>query len=56
MLYKVSREMWGKRCLPHKVIGKMLYELWKGKVHLYKYLKVWGCLAKVAITPPKGYI
>ena len=25
------------------------YELWKGKKPYYNYLKVWGCLAKLAI-------
>ena len=29
------------------------YELWKGKKPSYSYLKVWGCLAKVEVPPPK---
>ena len=39
--------------IPHKVTGKTPYELWKGNLPSYKYLKVWGCLAKVAVPPPK---
>ena len=54
--------MWGEALLtsnyilnkiPHKVTGKTPYELWKGNVSSYKYLKVWGCLAKVPVPPPK---
>ena len=54
--------MWGEALLttnyilnkiPHKVTGKTPYELWKGILPSYKYLKVWGCLAKVAVPPPK---
>ena len=33
--------------LPHKKLDKTPYELWKGRSHFYKYLKMWGCLAKV---------
>ncbi|KAD5507540.1 hypothetical protein E3N88_15243 [Mikania micrantha] len=29
------------------------YELWMGRKPSYKYLKVWGCLAKVVVPPPK---
>ena len=32
------------------------YELWKGKKPSYKYLKVWGYLAKVMVPPPKEVI
>ena len=32
---------------------KTPYELWKGRKSSYKYLQVWGCLAKVAVPPPK---
>ena len=35
--------------LPHKKLDKTPYELWKGRSLSYKYLKVWGCLAKVMI-------
>ena len=39
--------------IPHKVTGKTSYELCKGNLPSYKYLKVWGCLTKVAVPPPK---
>ena len=29
------------------------FELWKGIKSSYKYLQVWGCLAKVVVPPPK---
>lgn len=54
--------LWGEALLmanyilnrvPHKKKGSIPYELWKGKLPDYKYLKVWGCLAKVLIPPPK---
>ena len=32
---------------------KTPYELWKGKRPSYKYLRVWGCLAKVVVPTPK---
>src|SRR5206468_13047536 len=32
---------------------KTPYELWRGIKTSYKYLKVWACLAKVAIPTPK---
>lgn len=38
--------------LPHKKLDKTPYELWKGRAPSYKFLKVWGCLAKVSIPPP----
>ena len=56
------QNMWGEALLttnyilnkiPHKVTVKTPYELWKGNLPSYKYLKVWGCLAKVAVPPPK---
>ena len=34
--------------VPHKKLGKTPYELWKGYSPNFKFLKVWGCLAKVA--------
>ncbi|CAL8118819.1 unnamed protein product [Prunus armeniaca] len=34
-------------------LDKTPYELWKGHKPSYKYLKVWGCLAKVAVPNPK---
>ena len=39
--------------LPHKKLDKTSYELWKGRSPSYKYLKVWGCLAKVMVPIPK---
>ena len=34
--------------VPHKKLDKSPYELWKGFAPNLNYLKVWGCLAKVA--------
>ena len=54
----LPQNLWGKAILsanyilnriPHKKINKSPYELWKGRRPSYKYLKLWGCLAKVAI-------
>ena len=54
--------MWGEAVLtanctfnkvPKKKVEKTLYELWKGTKSSYKYLQVWGCLAKVAVPSPK---
>lgn len=39
--------------LPYKKLDKAPYELWKGHSPSYKFIKVWGCLAKVLIHPPK---
>ena len=39
--------------VPQKKAKKTLYELWRGRHPSYKYLRVWGCLAKVAVPPPK---
>ena len=39
--------------LPHKKLDKTPYTLWKGRSPSYKYLKVWGCLAKVMVSIPK---
>ena len=36
--------------VPKKKVEKTPYELWKGIKSSYKYLRVWGCLAKVAGT------
>ena len=58
----LPQNLWGESLLttnyilnkiPHKVTSKTPYELWKGNVPSYKYLKVWGCLAKVAVPLPK---
>nr|KYP36589.1 Retrovirus-related Pol polyprotein from transposon TNT 1-94 [Cajanus cajan] len=39
--------------IPHRRTGKTPYELWKGYVPNLKYLRVWGCLAKVLLPDPK---
>ena len=39
--------------VPKNKAKKTPYELWKGRKSSYKYLQVWGCLAKVAVPPPK---
>ena len=39
--------------MPHKKTLKTPYDLWKGHKPCYKYLKVWGCLAKVEVPKPK---
>ena len=49
--FELSHEMWGEHVLPHIFIGERPHELWKGSIHLYKYLKMWGCIAKSAISP-----
>ena len=58
----LPQNLWGEAILsanyilnkvPHKKTNKTPYELWKGHRPSYKYLKVWGCLAKVAIPDPK---
>ena len=54
--------MWGEAILfachlqnriSYKKIDKTPYELWKGHEPNFKYLKVWGCLAKVMLPNPK---
>ena len=58
----VPQNLWGEALLstnyvlnklPHKRLDKTPYELWKGHVPSYKYLKVWGCLTKVMVPKPK---
>jgi len=39
--------------IPHRKSGKTPYELWKGFQPNLKYLRVWGCLAKVMLPDPK---
>ena len=39
--------------IPYKKTGKTPYELWKSHAPNLKYLKVWGCLAKVMLPNPK---
>ena len=58
----LPQNLWGEALLsanyilnkmPHKKTLKTPYELWKGHKPCYKYLKVWGCLAKVEVPKPK---
>ncbi|GJV67623.1 putative RNA-directed DNA polymerase [Tanacetum coccineum] len=55
--------MWGEAILsanfllnkiPHKEKEETPYELWMGRKPSYKYLRVWGYLAKVEIPAPKA--
>ena len=39
--------------IPYKKTSKTPYELWKGHAPNLKYLKVWGCLAKVILLDLK---
>ena len=39
--------------MPKKKEEKTSIELWRGRQPSYKYLQVWGCLAKVVVPPPK---
>jgi len=39
--------------IPHKKTGKTPYELWTGYQPNLKYLRVWGCLAKVMLPDPQ---
>ena len=39
--------------VPKKKGEKTPYELWSGRQTSYKYLRVWECLDKVAVPPPK---
>ena len=58
----LPQNMWGEAILsanyllnkvPKKKADKTPYELCKGIKLSYKYLRVWGCLAKVTVPPPK---
>ncbi|KZV19365.1 retrovirus-related Pol polyprotein from transposon TNT 1-94, partial [Dorcoceras hygrometricum] len=58
----LPQNLWGEAILsanhilnkiPQKKKDKTPYELWKGHKPSYKYLKVWGCLAKVEVPKPK---
>ncbi|TLX69083.1 transposase family protein, partial [Labilibacter sediminis] len=58
----VNQSMWGEAILsanyllnkiPRKEKDETPYELWMGRKPSYKYLRVWGCLAKVVVPPPK---
>lgn len=58
----LPQNMWGEAILlsnyllsriPRKNQDKTPSELWNGRKPPYKHLRVWGCLAKVAILTPK---
>ena len=58
----LPQNMWGEAILtsnyllnkvPRKKDEKTPYEFWKCRARSYQYLRVWGCLAKVAIPTPK---
>src|SRR5262249_30774014 len=58
----LPQNLWGEAVLtanyllnrvPHRKTGSIPYELWNRRTPSYNYLKVWGCLAKVAVPPPK---
>ena len=58
----LPQNMWGEAILfanyllnkvPKKKAETTSYELWRGQQSSYKYLRVWGCLAKIAVPPPK---
>jgi hypothetical protein len=60
--FGLSTNMWGEAIfwachiqnkVPHKKTDKTPYELWEGRKPSLKYLKVWGCLAKVMLPEPK---
>ncbi|GJS00384.1 retrovirus-related pol polyprotein from transposon TNT 1-94 [Tanacetum coccineum] len=59
----LSQDMWGEAILtatyllnkvPCKEKEVTPYELWMGRKPSYKYLRVWGCLAKVVVPTPKA--
>ncbi|KAL1545219.1 retrovirus-related pol polyprotein from transposon tnt 1-94 [Salvia divinorum] len=59
---ELPQNMWGEAILTENYILNKIplkskdvtpYELWKGMKPSYKYLKVWECLAKVMVPPPK---
>ncbi|KAI3755706.1 hypothetical protein L1987_55512 [Smallanthus sonchifolius] len=58
----INQDMWGEAILSENYVLNMIpnnkkdvtpYELWTGNKPSYKYLRVWGCLSKVVVTPPK---
>ncbi|GJR06699.1 retrovirus-related pol polyprotein from transposon TNT 1-94 [Tanacetum coccineum] len=59
----MSQDMWGEAILtatyllnkiPRKEKEETPYELWMGRKPSYQYLRVWGCLAKVAVPTIKA--
>ncbi|KAL0552312.1 hypothetical protein IC582_011420 [Cucumis melo] len=60
--FGLPQNLWGEALLtanyllnmiPHKKSQNISYEKWKEKKPSYKFLKVWGCLAKVVVPKPK---
>ena len=60
--YGMSKQIWGEAVLyacyilnrvPYKQLDKTPYELWKGFGPNLKFLKVWGCLAKMGLPDYK---
>lgn len=58
----LSQHMWWEAMLsanyllyriPQKKKDETPYELWMRRKPSYKYLKVWWCLSKVVVPPPK---
>lgn len=58
----LPNNMWGDALLsacyilnrvPHKRLDKTPYELWRGYAPNLRFLKVWGCLAKVGFPVHK---
>ena len=58
----LPQNLWGEAVLtenfilnrvPHRKTQQTPFEKWKGKMPNLNYLKVWGCLAKVAVPKPK---
>ena len=58
----LPQNLWGEAILsadyilnriPPKRTNQTPYELWKGHKPSYNYLKMWECLAKVAVPSPK---
>lgn len=59
---RAPHNLWGEALLtanvilnriPQKKTNKCPYEIWKGRLPIYKIIKLWGCLAKVQIPLPK---
>lgn len=39
--------------VPRKKVNKTPYEMWKCRKLTYSYLRMWRCLSKVVVPPPK---